>query len=163
MGKSRMLPIAIVVLFVAATVGAALGVMSVQVKNGQLRSSPSFLASPVAPVAYCDQVELLQQQGDWMEVNAPGAKKGWIHQSALTKKKMSMGAGGKDPALGASGDEVALAGKGFNADVEKKFRADHRSTDFMWVDKMELMKVSPEEMVAFLRDGGVKPQAGGAK
>lgn len=163
MVRPRMLPIIIVVLFIAATVGAALEVMSVQVKNDQLRSSPSFLAAPVAPVAYCDQVEVLQQQGDWMEVNAPAAKKGWIHQSALTKKKLSMGAGGKNPQLGASGDEVALAGKGFNADVERKYRTDHRSADFTWVDRMELMNVSPEEMVTFLKDGGVKPQAGGVK
>jgi len=161
--KSRMLPMIIVVLLVAATAGAALEVMSVQVKNGQLRSSPSFLAGPVAQVAYCDPVEVLRQQGDWMEVNAPGGKKGWIHQSALTKKKMSLGAGGKNPELGASSDEVALAGKGFNADVESRYRTAHRSVDFAWVDRMELMRISPEETVAFLRDGGVKPQAGGVK
>jgi hypothetical protein len=46
----------------------------------------------------------------------PVRKTGWLHQSALTKKTISMKAGGQDVATAASGDELALAGKGFNSD-----------------------------------------------
>ncbi len=163
MGRWRVLPVAIVMAFIAATVSSGLGMMSVQVRNGQIRATPSFLGNPVAPVAYGDQVEVLQQQGDWMEVNDQGGKKGWIHQSALSKKKIVMNSGGKNAELSASGDEITLAGKGFNADVESKFKADHRGADFSWVDRMEQLNITSQEMMAFLKEGGVKPQAGGAK
>lgn len=163
MGKCRVLPVIVVVFFFAAVVCSALGMMSIQVKNGQVRATPSFLGSPVAPVAYGDQVEVLQQQGDWMEVNAPGGKKGWIHQSALTKKRIVFSSGGKDAQVSASGEEIALAGKGFNSDMEAKFKADNRGIDFSWVDRMEQMNISPQEMIAFLKEGGVKPQTGGVQ
>jgi hypothetical protein len=64
---------------------------------------------------------------------------------------------------GASGEELAVAGKGFNADVEKEFKVDHADIDFTWVDTMEQMKVSPQELMSFLTEGGVQPQMGGAK
>lgn len=147
----------------AATVWCALQAMSVEVKNAQVRSSPSFLGSPVGPVAYGERVEVLQQQGDWFEVNAPGGKKGWLHQSALTKKQISFGSGGRDAKTGASGEEIALAGKGFNADVEAKYRASHRNIDFQWVDRMEQMKVSNPEMLSFLNEGAISPMKGGAR
>jgi SH3-like domain-containing protein len=162
MGQSRVLLPVIFVLVLAATVWSALGAMSVQVKSGQIRNTPSFLGNPVGAVAYGDQVDALQQQGDWFEVNAAG-KKGWIHQSALTKKKVTFSSGAKDAKVSASGEEIALAGKGFNADVEAKYRASHRNVDFTWVDRIEQIEVTPAQMVAFLKEGGVRPQTGGAK
>lgn len=163
MNHSRFLLFAFFIVLTGAVAWAALGVMSVEVKSSPLRTSPSFLASPAATVNYGDQVEVLQQQGDWAEVSAQGGKKGWIHQSALTKKKVVFGPGGSSAQLGASSDELSLAGKGFNKDVEEKFRAGHRDADFTWVDKMEAMVVTPPEMVAFLKEGGLRTQAGGAQ
>lgn len=162
MGKCKLTAIAACVVLAAATVWAALGVMSVQVKTGQLRANPSFLAPPVATVAYEDKIEVLQQQGDWYEAVKDG-KKGWIHQSALASKKIGFGAGGSNAQTGASGEELALAGKGFNADVERQYKASNRNVDFTWVDRMEKMTVQPPEMVTFLQQGDVQPKKGGAK
>lgn len=163
MSCSKVLSIALLMVAVAATVWAALGAMSVQVKNSQLRTAPSFLGSPTASVSYGEQVQVLQEQGDWAEVSGAAGKKGWIHQSALSQKKIVLNASGKDAEVAASGDELALAGKGFNADIEAKFRAGHRDVDFVWVDKMEAMNVTPAEMVVFLKDGGLKSRTGGAQ
>ncbi len=145
----------------AATTWSDSGTMSVQVKEGQLRSAPSFLGTIVGPVAYGEQVEAVQQQGDWMNVKFRNLT-GWIHQSALTKKPVVLGSGGQAQSA-ATGQEVALAGKGFNADVEAKYKATHGKLDFASVDRMELMKVSREEMIKFLNDGAVKSPEGGAK
>jgi uncharacterized protein YgiM (DUF1202 family) len=150
-------------LLVAATVWSASEKMSVQVRSSELRDSPSFLGSSVASVVYGEQVEVVGQQGNWMEVNASSGTKGWIHQSALTKKRIAFSSGGADVETGASGEELAVAGKGFNADVEKEFKVDHADIDFTWVDTMEQMKVSPQELMSFLTEGGVQPQVGGAK
>jgi hypothetical protein len=45
-----------------------------------------------------------------------------MHSSALTKKKLKLAAGEADAATTVSSEEQALAGKGFNSDVEAKFK-----------------------------------------
>lgn len=132
--------------------------MSVQVQQGQMRATPSFLGQVVANLPYGSQVEALNQQGPWTQVRA-GGRSGWMHQSALTRKRIAMNAGQRDAQVAASGSELALAGKGFNSDVEAQFKANNRNVDFSWVDRMEKIKVSATEAAAFLRVGGL---SGGA-
>ena len=67
-----------------------------------------------------------------------------------------------DGSAGASGDELALAGKGFNADVEAKFKAEHADIDFSWVDKMSKMSATTSQLAEFAKAGGLK-QSGGAQ
>ncbi len=147
----------------ASAFAAAPASMSVQVKNGQLRSTASFLGAVVGPLGYGDRVSVVEQQGDWMKVTSPAGKTGWIHSSALTKKNIQMKAGSQNAQTAASGDELALAGKGFNSDVEADFKAKNKNVDFAWVDRMEKFKVEPAAMQAFLKEGGVKPSEGGAR
>jgi hypothetical protein len=137
--------------------------MSVQVKSGQLRATPSFLGPLVAPLNYGDRLQVIEQQGDWSKATTPAGQTGWVHRSALTKKKIVMKAGDQDAQTAASGDELALAGKGFNSDVEADFKAKNRQIDFTWVDKMEKIKVTPESMQQFLKDGGIQPSEGGKR
>jgi uncharacterized protein YgiM (DUF1202 family) len=151
-----------VFLLMVSTTWSGLGAMSVQVRDGQLRATPSFLGTVVGAVNYGDQVDVQQQQGDWMEVNFKG-QKGWMHSSALTNKTISIGGGGKDAQMKASGKEVALAGKGFNAEVEAQYRKGHQNANYSAVDQMERVQIAPQEMVVFLDQGGLKPTAGGGK
>jgi hypothetical protein len=135
--------------------------LSVQVKKSEVRAKPSFLGTIVARVSYGDRVELLVEQGAWLKVGLPGRKtEGWMHASALTRKKIELQAGGQAVGQTASSDEVALAGKGFNQQVEDTFKAQNPKLDFAWVDKMEKIVVSQSEMEAFLRDGKVTPEGG---
>ena len=135
--------------------------MSVQVKSGQLRETPSFLGKLLGSLNYGDRLQVLEQKGDWSRVTAAGGQTGWVHSSALTKKKITMKAGDADAQTAASGDELALAGKGFNSDVEADFKAKNKNIDFTWVDKMEKMKVAPEAMQQLLKQGGIQPSEGG--
>jgi SH3-like domain-containing protein len=135
--------------------------MSVQVKSGQVRATPSFLGQLVATVNYGDRLQVLEQQGDWCKVNVPGGQTGWVHSSALTKKKVVLKAGSQDAQSGASSEELALAGKGFNSQVEADFKSRNQNIDFTWVDRMEKIKVSPESMQQFIKEGGVQPTEGG--
>ncbi len=146
---------------VATAVAGGPVAMSVQVKSGQMRETPSFLGKLVAPLNYGDRVQVLEQQGDWSKITGPGGQAGWIHTSALTKKKIAMKAGDQNAQTGASGDELALAGKGFNSAVEADFKAKNPNVDFTWVDKMEKIKVAPESMQQFLKNGGIQPAEGG--
>ena len=149
------------VLALAGVTRSDSGTMSVQVKEGQLRSTPSFLGSIVGPVSYGERIETMQTQGDWLEVKSSKNLRGWIHQSALTSKRVVLNPGGQTQSA-ASDKEVALAGKGFNADVEAQYRKDNGSIDYTWVDRMETIRVSRDQMISFLDEGKVKPPEGGA-
>jgi uncharacterized protein YgiM (DUF1202 family) len=137
--------------------------MSVQVRTVQIRATPSFLGRVVAPISYGDRVQVLETKNAWMNVTGPGGQSGWVHGSALTKRKIVLAAGSQDVQTGASGDELALASKGFNSDVEADFKSKNKNIDFTWVNRMEKFKVSPEQLLEFLKEGGVKPSEGGAR
>jgi len=135
---------------------ATQALLSVQVKEGQLRSAPSFLGSVIAALAYGDRVELVEDKGAWKQV-AIRKLKGWMHMSALTAKKIVLQAGAGDVQTSATGSELALAGKGFNARVEAEFRIKNKDIDYTWVDRMEALTVKPDQMQAFLKQGQVNP------
>lgn len=142
--------------------GALADRMSVQVQEGQLRATPSFLGAVVARLPYGMAVEAQPAQNGWMPVQTAQGQQGWMHASALTTQKIVMAAGGGSAQTGASSDELALAGKGFNSDVESEFKKQNPNINFAAVDHMLKIKIEPREMQKFLDDGHIKP-AGGAK
>ena len=143
------------------TYAAGQTVMSVQVKKGQLRAGPSFLGKIVTVVYYGERVAVNAEKGAWYQVTAPGSgTKGWIHASALTRKRIELKAGASNVSAAADSDELALAGKGFNKQVEGEFRSKNPHVDFTWVDKMEAMEVSQNEIQAFLEEGELLNQGG---
>jgi SH3-like domain-containing protein len=138
--------------------------MSVQVKQGQVRATPSFLGKVVVTLAYGDRVETLEEKDGWIRIVPPGSKApGWIHSSALTEKRVVLRAGKKETDVAASTGELALAGKGFNADVEAAFKARNKGIDFTWIDRMENMNVPPGKIHAFVQEGKLIPAEGGGR
>lgn len=137
-------------------VGAyAADTMSVQVQSGQIRETPSFLGRVVATVAYADIVTVTGRQGPWSQVRNAGGQSGWMHESALSRKRIVLKAGSEDVSRTASGEELALAGKGFNSKVEADFRDKNQNIDFTWIDRMETYRTPDGEIVRFLREGGL--------
>ena len=135
--------------------------MSIQVKRAQVRSKPGPLAKIEVTLAYGDRVNVLEEQTDWVLVEIPGSNlKGWVHRSALTQKKIQLSSG--SGASSVSGDEIVLAGKGFNAQVEEQFKQQNQNLDYGWIDQMEQkLAVSQEAMRQFLNAGDLS-DAGGA-
>ena len=141
--------------------GLAQNLMSVQVKTAQLRATPSFLGKIVTTVAYAQQVAILKEQGAWVNVTVPGTStEGWMHSTALTKKKILLNPSASDISQAASSDEIALAGKGFNAQVEEEFKAGNSQVNYAPVNKMETIVISQTQMSKFLQQGGVTPEGG---
>jgi len=164
MSRSRTSLFALLFLAAAAAAFAADPVqMSVKVKEAQLRTSPSYFTGKIAAMlAYTDRVTVIEKQKDWARVSFPAKKaEGWIHLSALQDKAIALTSGSETVAKQASSGEVQLAGKGFNKEVEAKYKQDNK-LDYTWVDKMEAFKVTPEQIVAFFTQGGLSPE-GGAK
>ena len=127
--------------------------MSVQVRDGQLRNRASFLGAVVGTVAYGDRVTVNQEQAGWCEVATAAGLTGWIHESALTPKRVVLSSGLGDVRSGASGEEVALAGKGFSKEVESEYKKQNQALDYTWVDWMGKQTVPPEQLVQFLQQG----------
>jgi uncharacterized protein YgiM (DUF1202 family) len=153
MRRTGGLVLAVVVL--AAVCAWAAQQMNVQVKETQMRAKASFLGASVAKLTYGTQVTVLEQKAPWVRVRATGGREGWVHQSALTTKKVQLASGGKNADTGAGNDELALAGKGFSADVEKTFQEQNADLDYTWVDRMETWTVSAEQTESFLAAGKV--------
>lgn len=138
--------------------------LSVQVREGQIRATPSFLGKMVAKVAYGDRVDLVEDRDAWKMVSIPGGKlQGWMHTSALTTKRVVLQAGQAGVQTGATRDELALAGKGFNEQVETAFRKENKNIDYTWVNRMEAFLVSQDQMRSFLARGNLVPPAEGGK
>ncbi|HAL92371.1 MAG TPA: SH3 domain-containing protein [Verrucomicrobia bacterium] len=127
--------------------------MSVQVRDGQLRNRASFLGTVTGTVAYGDRVTVNQTMAGWCEVAKADGTTGWIHESALTPKRVVLSSGAADARTGASGEEVALAGKGFSKEVEAEYKKQNKDIDYTWVDWMGKQTVPSSQLVQFLKQG----------
>ena len=137
---------------------------SVQVRKSPVRSNPSFLGEIITRLSYGDRVEVTLEQDDWIQVVVPdiSPSQGWMHASALNDKKIILDAGAEDVEKAAGSDELALAGKGFNEQVESEFRKNNPDLDFTWVDNMEAIIISQNEIQQFLEKGQLQPKGGTA-
>jgi SH3-like domain-containing protein len=136
-------------------VSAAPTMMSVQVQTSPMRATPSPLGRVVVTLQHADRVEIIGKQTGWLNVRGPGGQTGWVNESALTRSKVVLKAGAADVSRTASGEELALAGKGFNSDVEADFKSKNSNIDFTWIDRMQNIVVSDQEVAGFLKEGGL--------
>lgn len=149
MGKKWKIMLFVLLIGMGVLAGAAAQeAMSVNVKETQLRSSPSFLGKVVSLLLYGDRLEILGSRGPWKDAKFSG-ERGWVHESALTEKRVVLKAGASDVDKTADSGEVALAGRGFNERVEEEYKS-QRDLDYTWVDKMEEFGLPPEVLVTFL-------------
>ena len=163
MSRSKTLLFAFLLVCLTSLVAFAVSqkLMSVQVRKGQVRSAPSFLGKVVDSLSYGDRVDVREEKGSWARVGMPGkSPRGWMHASALTKKKIVLNPGDIDVEEAASNNEIALAGKGFNNEVEKDFKAKNKNLNYAKVDKMEKIVVSQDKIQRFLKTGGLSPEGG---
>jgi SH3-like domain-containing protein len=139
--------------------------LSVQVKESEIRATPSFLGKIIARIAYGEMVEVVENSGSWKNVSIKdNTAQGWIHESALSTERIILHEGQTDARTGATQDELALAGKGFNKQVEEEFIKQNKDLDYTWINRMEKFEVTPEVMETFLARGEVNvPSEGGAR
>jgi len=149
------------IISLAASIAAADNLMSIQIKKGQLRSTPSFLGKIVAELNYAERVAVLEKKDAWLKVRATATPvEGWLHESALTSKKIILKPGATDVSQSASSDELALAGKGFSKQVEGEFKTKNPQVDYAWINRMEQMVVSQDQIEQFIKDGKLSPNGG---
>jgi uncharacterized protein YgiM (DUF1202 family) len=127
--------------------------MYVAAKQAEVKSGTGLLAEKRGTVVYGEQVTVLQVDGKWSEIRSTGqsAISGWVSTSALTSRRIvATGA-----TTSASASDLALAGKGFSARTEQKYKnAD--SLNYTQVDRMEAETVSNQALYDFLTEGQLK-------
>jgi len=143
---------------VFALVLLASGVLSAQINRGgtawvssrtaPVRSSTWFFALTRGTLEMGAQVSVLQVSGNWAEIRsvANASLSGWVSLSNLSARQII------SSGTGATANELALAGKGFDRDVENVFRADG-NLNYADVDRTEAITVSLEELYAFVTEG----------
>lgn len=141
---------AVLVLFVAILIAETL---IVKVRTTHLRKEPNFFAPTIAVLNAGESLEKLGTQDSWFKVRTSKGLEGWVHSTAVQAKKFSLFAMDKSLKTQATASEVALAGKGFNKQVEDKYKTQHKNVSFVWVDRMLKIKVSPARMKDFLQKG----------
>jgi uncharacterized protein YgiM (DUF1202 family) len=163
MRRMRILCLALLVLSAATIAAEQPKKMSVNVREAQVRATPSYLGKVLGTLAYGDQVQVAEKQKGWVKVSAPAkGLSGWINESALTAKKVVLSSGSGTAGQDASSGEVALAGKGFNSQIEAENRQDN-TFDYVTVDRMEKIAVAPEAILAFLQQGDLAAAKEAAK
>ncbi len=164
--RTRRVVVIALLLLAAAAVFAAdpLPERSVIVKETQVRDKPSYAGKILGKLVYTDRVQVLEMPAgsSWVKVRLAAKKlEGWVHVSALAKdEKPVVRAGSTDAAAAASGSDVALAGKGFNPEVEAEYRKDP-TLNYAAVDEMERYAVASAALSAFALQGGLLMEGGG--
>jgi len=126
--------------------------MNVQVREVDVKSQPNYLSSSVGKLSYGSKVETGEEQGSWAKISEPS---GWISKSAITKHSVKIDADKKYAGKNVSHDETALAGKGFNPQVEAEYKKQNPNlaVAFEKVDWMEKIIIPVPELNAFAAAG----------
>lgn len=142
----------------AAPTPAAANELYVQVRDTKLRSGPLMWAGTVATLAYGDKLtvsDTATADRGWFKVKTAKGASGFVHQSAVSLKKIVLSGKGSVTGTEADPTEVILAGKGFSKQVEQEF-AKARGLDFTAVNKVEQIQTNGGQLQAFIRDGQLK-------
>lgn len=123
--------------------------VAVSVREAEVRSAAGFLSPVQSLLEYGTSANVLSVRGDWIQIEA-GSTRGWLHSvSVLPPQEMNLS--GEAIGQGASTREIALAGRGFNEQVEREYQ-EQQDLDFGPVDDMETLVLPLGELGAFLEE-----------
>ena len=148
----KLLIVFCLVLFVAGMAAAQAskgGTMYVATKTLALKASTGFFAKTNYTLNYGDRVTVLQISGKNVEIQSTSnsSRRGWTATANLTAKQIASG-----NANSLSMNEIALAGKGFNQEVENTYKATG-NLNYAGVDNVEKISVNENDLQKFMQDG----------
>jgi hypothetical protein len=124
--------------------------MYVTAKTIEVKSSTTFFSDTLGTVSYGAPVSVLQEYGRWIKISSldPPVISGWVAAASLTTKRIIVSAG----TTSASANEIALAGKGFNQQVEDVYRQ-NGTLNYDAIDAIEALQIPNRQLFAFLQEG----------
>jgi len=141
------------VLFISGIAAAQVargGTLYVSVKDVALKASTGFFAGTRGTLNYGDQVTVIQVDGKFVEVRSTtnSSLTGWTASANFSARQVVAGTTST-----ATAREVALAGKGFNQEIERSYRNQQQSLNYADVDRIEATVVNEAELRRFLEEG----------
>ena len=126
--------------------------LKIQVREIQVKSAPNYLASSVGTLGYGAPVSIEGEDGNWYRIVSPA---GFIPKNSTGKSAANVESGQRYAATGVTHDETALAGKGFNPQVEGQYKRSDASlaAAYQTVDRVEAIRVSDGELSSFITQG----------
>jgi hypothetical protein len=123
--------------------------MYVTAKTIEVKSSTAFFADILGALEYGAPVSVLQEYGKWVQIRSSEQPElsGWVAAASLTAKRIIPG-----NSTSASANEIALAGKGFNQEVENAYRR-NGALNYDAIDAMEAIRIPNRQLFAFLQEG----------
>jgi hypothetical protein len=154
-----LLPAVLAAVLVATVAVAATETVTVMVRKTSIRSARQFYAPALAEGVLGESFTVQERAKGWVKVGTK-AGAGWLHESAVTTKKVAASSSGPS---GGRVDErdVANASKGFNPQVEDQYRKKNPTANFAAVDRMEKLEAGEAAVEAFVRDGNIKQRGAG--
>ncbi len=132
---------------------AAAETIRVTTRENAVRGDCRFFAPVKLKVALGDLLTVKGRKGDWYLVSARGVN-GCIHKSAVESRRFA--SSGRGAATGgSSADEVSLAGKGFNPQVEAGYRKSGKNLNYAAVDEIVRITVDEKSLETFVLQGGL--------
>lgn len=141
-------------LLVTTAVSAHAETVTVSVRESAIRADCRFFSPVRAKVRSSDQLTVTAKNGDWYKVAGKGVN-GCIHKSAVQTRSYFFSGESGSGKSSASENEVSLAGKGFNPQVESAYRAKNSDLDFSLVDSVQQYQVTDDSLKRFMEAGGL--------
>lgn len=137
--------------------------MYVNVEEAELKSGTGFFSSRVGFLPYGARVKVLEEKGKWTQVESVDNSliSGWLSASSLTRKKILTSDGVNT--VSASADELALAGKGFSAEVEAQYTTEANAAAYALVDEIESTPMDKDGLFDFIVQGELSDGSGGER
>ena len=123
-------------------------------KENALREQCKFFSPVRSRLQYADIVTVISKEGDWYRASFKGIE-GCIHKNAIEEKSFNLSGISGSEKRSTTNAEVALAGKGFNPQVESSYKHSHPEMNFRAVDSIERYTVSDTELLEFITKGGL--------
>lgn len=144
----------------AAPIFAAEKTVKVKTKQNYIRESDRFYSQVKATVSYDESLQVIEEKNEWLHVRYKNIE-GWIHGSAVAgagkvKYRPVILGSDIDPEAGSETHEVALAGKGFTPEVEKKMGENDPGLNYALIDEITNRETPPQKLNDFIKDGGLK-------
>ena len=135
--------------FAAAQISAG-RTLYVSVKTLTLKSGTGFFDDSNGTLEYGDRVTVIRVDGKFVEVKSAAnpSLTGWTAAANLSTKQVTPGSSNTVTAK-----EVALAGKGFNQEVENSYKSQENNLNYDDVDKTEEITFREDELKIFLEEG----------
>ena len=152
----KILIVLCLVLFVTGLATAQIragGTLYVAVKTVTLKSGTGFFASNKGTLNYGDRVTVIRVDGRFVEVRSATntSLTGWTASANMSVRQVVAGTSST-----ATASEVAMAGKGFNQEVEQSFKNQNRTLNYADVDRVEAITIQEAALRRFLEEGRLK-------